>query len=82
LISTVYSTPTKKTVDCDVLFQFLVNAASNPIPLPMVLSKMTVKSAIYFSVSYFPSDIFNQSPSSHVAIGADVSCEYERMKEL
>ena len=63
LIGTFYSTPTKRTVDCDVPFPFFLDAASNPIPLPMVPSKMTAKPAIDCGVPFFPSDFFNQSPS-------------------
>jgi hypothetical protein len=63
LIGTFYSTPTKRTADCDVPFPFFLDAASNPIPLPMVPSKMTAKPAIDCGVPFFPSDFFNQSPS-------------------
>ena len=62
LIGTFYSTPTKRTVDCDVPFPFFLDAASNPIPLPMVPSKMTAKPAIDCGVPFFPSDFFNRSP--------------------
>jgi hypothetical protein len=62
LIGTFYSTPTKRTVDCGVPFQFLVDAASNTIPFPMVPSKTNVKTAIDGLVPFFPSEFFNRSP--------------------
>jgi hypothetical protein len=63
LIATFYSTPTKRTVDCGVPFPFILDAASNSIPLPMVPPKMTAKPAIDCGVPFFPSDFFNRSPS-------------------
>jgi hypothetical protein len=63
LIASFYSTPTKRTVDCDVPFPFFVDEPPNPIPLPMVPSKMTAKPAIDCGVPFFPSDFFNLSPS-------------------
>ena len=46
LVSTFYSTPSKKTVDCGVPFPFFADEPPNPIPFPMVPSKTTAKPAV------------------------------------
>ena len=67
LVSTFYSTPTKPTVDCGVPFPFFADEPPNPIPFPMVPSKTTAKPAFDCHVPFFPSNLFNLSPSIQLA---------------
>jgi hypothetical protein len=65
LVSTFYSTPSKKTVDCGVPFSFpfSIDEPPNQIPFPKSPSKTTAKPAFDCHVPFFPSNFFNQSPS-------------------
>jgi hypothetical protein len=65
LVSTFYSTPKKPAaVDCGVSFSFPVDVETAPMLLPMMCPvKSTAKPAFDCSIPYFPSNLFDQSPS-------------------
>jgi hypothetical protein len=66
LVASLYRTPKKPAaVDCGVSFSFpfSVDEPSNQIPFPKSPSKSTAKSAFECSLPYFPSNLFNNSPS-------------------
>jgi hypothetical protein len=69
LVASFYRTPTKPTVDCGVsLLPFPFSTVdvdpAPPMLLPMMIpSKSTAKPAFDCSIPYFPSNLFDQSPS-------------------
>jgi hypothetical protein len=73
IVSTFYQTPEKPTVDCGVSvasfpFPTVHIEPAPPMLLPMMLpSKTTVKPAFDCCVPYFPSNLFDQSPSIQLA---------------
>jgi hypothetical protein len=68
LVASLYRTPKKPAaVDCGVPFPFFADEPPNPISFPMVPSKTTAKPAFDCHVPFFPSNLFNLSPSIPLA---------------